>query len=235
MCQEQEGLARVEPLDQNHVPGHGVSQGPHPHLHTLETLRSVIPHTPIPEERGCNQLPVEEGGGSWHSGTKCQGDTSLCKALCWSWPQASVWLCQRQGDTGKRDSQKGRGWGRRAGRRTEEGGEKKAKSPIRERAGVSEEGGGHLQPRPWVQVKRWGREDKGLPCPPPPPLLPPPALGPGPGLFLAGAEFSCSLGNSSPAPGNAPAGLGEKPESSGPGGGEKRMGCSKELEGYLGI
>ena len=39
-----------------------------------------------------------------------------------------------------------------------------------------------------------------------------------PRLFLAGAEFSCSLGNSSPAPGNAPAGLGEKPGSSGPGG-----------------
>lgn len=46
----------------------------------------------------------------------------------------------------------------------------------------------------------------GWPHPPPPP-----ALGPDPGLFLAGTEFSCSLGNSSPSPGYAPAGLGEKP------------------------
>lgn len=113
------------------------------------------------------------------------------------------------------------------------GGRRKHRAPVRERPGMSEEtrsggGGGYPKPRPWVQVKRCDGQDKGLPHPPPPPAPPPLlALGPGPGLFLARAEFSCSLGNSSPAPGNAPAGLGEKPESSGPGGGEKRTGVQQ--------
>lgn len=125
-----------------------------------------------------------------------------------------LWLCLRKGDTRPQvpKDRRSKTEGGRQGK-GEEGGEKQ-EAPREERHGESR--------RKWrrrsashpgaVSGEEVGQEG-GRPARPPPP----PALGPGPGLFLAGAEFSCSLGNSSAAPGNAPAGLGEKPGSSRPG------------------
>lgn len=101
MCQEQEGLARVEPLAQSHVPGHGVNEGPHPHLHTSERLRSVIPHTPTPEERGCNQLPVEAGVVPDTQASMSRGHVPIQGPLlkAWSWPRMG--LCPALSESGR--------------------------------------------------------------------------------------------------------------------------------------
>lgn len=73
-----------------------------------------------------------------------------------------------------------------------------SKEPQRSPAGPGDEGGrqGLVPPSPLFLFLL---SPPSSPSPPPPS----PALGPGPRLFLAGAEFSYSLGNSLPAPGNA--------------------------------
>lgn len=95
-------------------------------------------------------------------------------------------------------------------------------------------GGGSSQPRPRGPGEEAGQVDEqpcGLSSSS---LLQPRAR---PRLFLAGAEFSCSLGNSSPAPRQRPAGsFGEKPGSSVQAGAEREgPRSSRELEGYLGL